>query len=368
VTNIVRATGEKLVATGACLSRQDDGEIVFVDGLLPGEVAEVETQKRAGTKFATAISIENPSVHRVQPPCPYVAAGCGGCDWQHIDINVQPQFKREIVIDALTRLGKIDNADSLVQATIALPVTRYRTSARVAIEKGKWGFFHSKSHHIVPIEDCLVMHEECCQQARDAIVAANGESVEASIRRAPDAFCDVNLAVSPKSFFQSHIDAPQTLTKIIGELISGIGENLHCVDLYSGVGIIALYLAANGHSVVAVEGNKNAVNDAQRNLATFDARIVHCDVRDFRYEDEWGSCDVVVADPSREGITKEGIDALLSCDADHVILISCDPASGARDVRLLNEHGYELKTGIPIDMFGHTHHVETVMLLSRVFA
>ena len=91
------------------------------------------------------------------------------------------------------------------------------------------------------------------------------------------------------------------------------------------------------------------------------------DVKKFRYDNAafGGSCDLVVADPSREGITKLAIEAVLSCEAKKVILISCDPAAGARDILLLEENGYTLKSCEPIDMFSYTHHVEMFSVLER---
>ena len=81
-----RVTIERLVAGGDALARLEDGRVVFVDGALPGEVVDVEiTQSKKDFARATLASIVTPSPHRVDPPCPNVARGCGGCSWQHLD-------------------------------------------------------------------------------------------------------------------------------------------------------------------------------------------------------------------------------------------------------------------------------------------
>src|SRR5690606_20607671 len=107
-----------------------------------------------------------------------------------------------------------------------------------------------------------------------------------------------------------------------------LGESLNCVDLYSGVGIFAVGLSLDGHSVISVESNESAVEDALVNLKEFDAEILEGNVDDFDYdEEEFGNCDLVVADPSRDGLGGKGLSSVLSCTVKRVVLISCDPAA-----------------------------------------
>lgn len=378
MTETNQVVGVKLVASGACLSRLDTGEIMFVDGLLPGESATaVETKSKGRTRFGEIVSVLEESPDRCHPPCEYVVKGCGGCDWQHIDVYAQHRYKREIVVDALTRIGKIIDAQQLVADCIVMKSERYRTSARILANSNCWGFRARQSHDMVPVEDCLVMHEECVRQAFDVVSAVfeqegskdddtSDEIHEAHIRRDPDVFKDVKLSLSNKSFFQGHSQAPEVLSNLVLKEISDLGRNLVCVDLYCGVGVFSLALASEGHRVIAVEGNPFAVGDAQKNLDGKNATVLHSDVKKFRFDSHsfGGKCDVVVADPSREGVTKDALQSVLSCEATRIVLISCDPAAGARDISLLVENGYELKQVIPIDMFGHTHHVEMVSVLN----
>ena len=343
MSELLKATGIKLVASGLCLSKLDSGEIIFVDGLLPDETAHIlETKSKGKTKFGEVEELIEVSLDRVEPPCEFVAHGCGGCDWQHISLEAQRKFKREIVVDALSRIGKIDDAQTIVGETIELEPNRYRTTARILADSDSWGFRAKNSHEMVVVDDCLVLNEECQQQAEDVVesIASNEEQnrelSEAQVRRSPDLFMGVNLSVSRQSFYQGHIQAPEKLSELLLEVASESKQKLICVDLFSGVGVLALALAADGHRVVAVEGNPYAIGDAVKNLEGMDTKIVHSDVKKFRYDESifGGRCDLVVADPSREGITKLAIDALLSCQAPKVVLISCDPAAGARDIAL----------------------------------
>lgn len=362
-------TGERVVASGACLSRNADGKITFVHGLLPGEHATVRDSSTKGSvSFADIVTLDSASQFRVAPPCTYVDQGCGGCDWQHIDIGYQSELKRGIVVDALARIGKFADADILVSPTVEMAHRDYRTSARVLVNGSSWGFRSRHSHEMISVNECMVLHAECEMQARDIQETLHGSDVhEAHLRRMPDVFHGVRLKVSPGSFYQSHIDAADVLT----DMVTDIAQRNHvhtAADLYSGVGIFSLALGVHGVSVISIEGNPVAVADAMINLADVDADVIECDVDHFDFAEQnlLGSCDLVVADPSRDGLKSGGVAAVLSCDADTVALVSCDPASGARDIALLCDSDYDIVSITPIDMFPHTHHVEMVTELRRV--
>lgn len=362
--------GVKLVASGLCLSRDNDGEILFVEKLLPGEKAlAAETYRKGKTRFARIETLNESSGLRVDEPCPYVAKGCGGCDWQHIEPTAQSAFKREIIVDALVRIAKIgtyDEVEDLVAPTEILDQVGYRTTARIFTRGGQWGFKKAHSNETVIIEHCMVLDSETGQLANDGATAyahEQGEN-EISIRRSPDPFLGIPMKVSPKSFYQSHIDAPVVLTDYVMSIVKDLGKNLNCVDLYSGVGVFAMALATAGHKVVAVEGNPNAVKDAKLNCKDLAVEVINKDVSKYRYAKDLPACDVLIADPSREGITKLAIDGVLSAKAKTVILVSCDPAAGARDISLLKEAGYELESVVPFDLFGNTHHIEMISRLA----
>lgn len=211
-------TGDRMVSSGACLARTADGEIIFVNGLLPGESAQVEVTRTKGrVRFGEVISLDNVSPDRVEPPCPNVARGCGGCDWQHISLEAQLRLKRDIVVDALTRVGKVLNVGDRVQETVAMTTEHYRTTARIVVRGNEWGFRKSESHEMVPIDECLVLHNECRMQVNDVLASTQGTTDEGEVmlRRAPDTFHEVSLRLSPPSFFQSHIDAPTVLSQLV---------------------------------------------------------------------------------------------------------------------------------------------------------
>jgi len=92
-----------MVHGGACIARTDDGEVVFVDGGIPGELCEVQLRhRRRKVWYGVAVEVLEPSQHRVGPPCRYVPE-CGGCQLQHVDYAHQLELKRDIVLDAMRR-------------------------------------------------------------------------------------------------------------------------------------------------------------------------------------------------------------------------------------------------------------------------
>jgi 23S rRNA (uracil1939-C5)-methyltransferase len=173
--------------------------------------------------------------------------------------------------------------------------------------------------------------------------------------------------VSAGSFFQSGPDAAEVL---IGSVVRALGDALggggHLVDAYCGVGLLGgavVAAAPAGLRLTAVESQQTAVADAAANLADLDARVVRAEVADAAAWRAGGSdavVDAVVADPARPGLGRSAAAAVSECRAPVVVLVSCDPASLARDTTLLAGHGYALTRAEVVDLFPHTFHVETV--------
>ena len=144
--------------------------------------------------------------------------------------------------------------------------------------------------------------------------------------------------ISADSFFQSRADGVDELARIAGAAADELGGATTALDLYSGVGVFAGVLAARGWSVTAVESSKSAVQDARMNLRASGAGVVAADVTEW----EPTAADLVVADPSRNGLGRGGVDAVAGSGARRLVLVSCDAASLGRDVGLLRGAGFGL--------------------------
>ncbi|MDP1792975.1 MAG: TRAM domain-containing protein [Acidimicrobiales bacterium] len=348
-----------VVAGGDGLAREDSGRVVFVPGAMPGETVEVAlTQERRDFARGEVVRILDASPDRVDPPCPFVAAGCGGCEWQHIALDAQRRFKRDIVVDALRRNARIETPP--VDDCVALPAERYRTTVRLGIDRdGRGGFRRSASHDLVVVDDCLVAHGDIAAQLADGRWPEEHEVVLRVTDRPTVA--GRRFVVSPDSFFQIRTDGAEVLVDLVAAALQRHDAST-VVDLYAGVGLFAATMHDRGFDVVAaVEGNPSAASDARHNLAHV-CDVVEADVG------KWPGTqvDAVIADPSRHGLDKSGVATVVHCNPRVVVLVSCDAAALGRDARLLGEAGYRLERSSPVDLFPHTAHIEVVSAFVKV--
>jgi 23S rRNA (uracil1939-C5)-methyltransferase len=173
--------------------------------------------------------------------------------------------------------------------------------------------------------------------------------------------------VSATAFFQTNPFAATALVELV--LAQATGERLRVLDLYAGSGLFSLPLAMRGHHVTAVEENRQAVNDATRNLevnriAAGRVRLVCARVEDALAGLARAPVDLVVLDPPRQGCAPAVLDAVFGTIVPpRVVYVSCDADALATELPLIVAHGYRVASLQPVDMFPHTPHVETVAVL-----
>lgn len=383
------------VATGGeGVGRAPDGRTLFVAGALPGEgvrasVAEVRRRHAR----ADLVEVVRAAPGRRPPPCPHVAEGCGGCDWQHATPELQAAMRRTIVADTLSRIGRI--VDPPVEDGTALPADARRTTVRAAVVDGRAGYRRRRSHEVVVPETCMVVHprlEEILVEGRFGpatevvlrVGARTGDAVAVVAPSAVDVVVPGPVAVlgadevergalgaieedaggrrwrvSARSFFQPSPEAADVLVAEVGAAAGDAGGRL--VDLASGIGLFAGTVGRRFDEVVAVESAPSAVADAEANLADRPARIVHSTIERWAPE----PAEVVVADPPRAGLGRAGVERAAATGAATVVLVSCDAASLGRDAGLLVAAGFRLERSRVLDLFPQTAHVEVVSRFAR---
>ena len=180
-------------------------------------------------------------------------------------------------------------------------------------------------------------------------------------------FEDLSFRVGPVSFFQTNVYQAERLYKAAFDLADVSGDEL-MYDLYTGTGTIALYFSRFVKKVVGIEYVEEAIADARINAqinnidnATFYAGDM-AKVLDDAFIVENGTPDIIVTDPPRAGMADKVIEQLKKIKAKKIIYISCNPATQARDLQLLNDF-YEVVAVQPVDMFPHTQHVENIASL-----
>ncbi len=171
--------------------------------------------------------------------------------------------------------------------------------------------------------------------------------------------------ISPDSFFQTNSYQAQILYDVVIEFAAPKKTD-RVLDLYCGTGTIAIFLAGADARGIGVESEAKAVADARLNAAENgigNVEFVHASVE--RYIADAGPADIVVVDPPRAGLHPKALEGILKLDARKLVYVSCNPATLARDLRLLGEGGFELKRTVAVDMFPHTYHIESVSLLLK---
>ncbi|HBJ76637.1 MAG TPA: 23S rRNA (uracil(1939)-C(5))-methyltransferase RlmD [Porphyromonadaceae bacterium] len=180
---------------------------------------------------------------------------------------------------------------------------------------------------------------------------------------------DLTFRISPKSFFQTNTHQAEVLYSVVRNFCSLSGKEI-LYDLYCGTGSIGIFLSKNCKKVVGIEYVPEAIEDAKINASTngiLNTSFFAGDMKELFNTDfiaENGTPDVIVVDPPRAGMHEDVVKCLLENGSPELVYVSCNPATQARDLNLLNEK-YELKAIQPVDMFPHTFHVENVAYLER---
>jgi tRNA/tmRNA/rRNA uracil-C5-methylase (TrmA/RlmC/RlmD family) len=347
------------VAHGGHFVARHDGRVIFVRHALPGEQVTVEITEDSGRFLrGDAVEVTVPSPHRVPPPCPLAhPGGCGGCDFQHVDLAEQRRLKGAVVSEQLSRLAGLDREVVVEPVPGDQDGLRWRTRMQyVHLPGGDLGLRKHRSHEVVLVDDCRIAHPDAREPERSGPVV---EQVDTD-------FGSHSFTVAGDGFWQVHPGAPRTLVETVMRMLSPArGER--ALDLYSGVGLFTAFLAdAVGPtgSVTAIEGDRRATELATGNLAgQAQVSVLHDRVdRALRRQQ---SVDLVVLDPPRAGAKRQVVRAIAGLAPRAVAYVACDPAALARDISYFAELGYALTDLRAFDLFPMTSHVEVVAHLVK---
>lgn len=179
----------------------------------------------------------------------------------------------------------------------------------------------------------------------------------------------LRFKVGPKSFYQTNTEQAYELYKVVREFAGLTGKEL-VFDLYTGTGTIANFVAKKAKQVIGIEYVPEAIEDAKLNAAfngLTNTLFFAGDMKDIltqAFVNEYGKPDVIITDPPRAGMHEDVINTILFAAPERIVYVSCNPATQARDLNLL-DGAYEVVAVQPVDMFPHTQHVENVVLLKK---
>ncbi|TCS39815.1 class I SAM-dependent RNA methyltransferase [Reinekea marinisedimentorum] len=382
---------------------EKDGRIVMVAGALPGERVTARIDK-ANTKLwqGHAMTVHQPSEARTEPHCAHFRQ-CGGCQLQHMTLASQHEIKRTAVMDHFRRNGiELPEAPAMIES----PPFAYRHRARLHVSgKGQIGFHNAQGNQVVPVQQCPVFTEQLAaayEQLRTAaplkgltqlelVVDDSCKMGAVAVKGKPEALERFHRWVEQQGWVWnqplSYAAGEKTVTAYPGDFTQvnraanlkmletgaqwlnlNTGDRL--LDLFCGSGNVAYFLSHRVGSLVGLEASEAAIRQAKA-VQNGDA---HCqfEVADLFQVDVSGMTlvrdlnpNVVVLDPPRAGA--ENICRHISklTGLDKILYISCDPATLARDINLLQQADWCLSKLALVDMFPQTKHVETIALLEK---
>ena len=403
-----------------------DGIVTFVHRGGPGETAQVEiTEVKKRHLYARINEIISPSPDRCLPPCTYFDAGCGGCQWQHINVEAQLDAKACVLIEALNRIGGLSSLPDITRHPAPQSLA-YRNNIRLTVTavrpQTEFGFKQEGSHDVLPIDRCeialpainralsqiadLMEYLRCFQveelalrtsvttgevmlvlifprkykprlkftdrdlQAYPAIHSLYTQSGErgmpvwlAGKRTLSETAGGLSFEIGPETFFQNNLAGLEQLVGIVRRHVQANPPTV-AVDAHCGVGAFTLPVAQAAKAAFGLDLQAEAVVLATRNAKANGIRNTN-----FRagHLAKLGSvkADLVLLDPPRGGCWSEDLEALERITPQHLLYISCNPTTLARDLSKLRA-SYEVTSLDLVDLFPMTYHFETVVGLQRL--
>jgi 23S rRNA (uracil1939-C5)-methyltransferase len=379
-------------AVGRQRGGEADGRVVFVPLGAPGDRLRARTvREKARVAWAELVSVERASELRVEPPCPLFGR-CGGCQWQHVTRAAQLHAKGAIVSRALgLELGP---------ARAVGPGYGYRERARLVVgpraaHGTTLGFHARRSSEVVDVPACPLLApalaealplgralahgapaggEVSLQGGRGGVAlevagrsyrVAGGPGLPASAEPIdgadPQGWPDVSepggrpLRVPAGAFAQVSATANQALVEAVREAVGP--QPGRVLELYAGSGNFTRHLVSVATSVIASDGDAQAVRRGRLN-------VPEADWRSSLGAGGPGPVDTVVVDPPRDGLDRQAL-ALASAARVRLVYVSCDPQTLGRDVARLAAAGLRLEGAVALDLMPQTHHVEVVATLVR---
>ncbi|HEY4837740.1 MAG TPA: RsmD family RNA methyltransferase [Candidatus Acidoferrales bacterium] len=425
---------EKLVYGGDGLAHHEQST-VFVPFVIPGEVVRVTpVEARKKFIRGTAEQIVEPSSERIAAQCPRFTV-CGGCHYQQIPYEAQLRYKSGILRETLARIGRIEWTGEIHTHASPPFGYRNRAQWAVrpagTPPKPAIGYFQQSSSVLVPTDVCPILASklestlaalsaafaegrlpgnitgiECFSDASGEKVLLNvslaqtGQTVSTLAARFREIVSNVesilfhdektddyqllgpgylhyeaaghSFRVGHLSFFQVNRFVVDDLVRaVVGDAAEGENKRGLALDLFAGVGLFSIPLAARYDRVIAVEGNVATARDLEANLKNHaTARGRHVDSESFlaRHKEP---ADFVVLDPPRAGLTPPAIQRLRDLGPSNITYLSCDPATLARDLAAFTGSAapgspYEISNITLYDIFPQTYHIEALVKLQRI--
>lgn len=390
---------EKLDNFGRGITYLND-KICFVENALKDEVVNIEiTKENKKIIEAKTTNIIKSSPDRVESLCPY-SSTCGGCNFSNLKYEEELNYKTEKVKDLISKFCNLTN---IVEDTNYINEYNYRNKIILHGKDNKLGLYEESSNNIVEIDKCLLVNNkineiikvlnEINNGIEEALIKTsnNEENVLVNIRgnikdinrlkelcnvliindnlETKDSSIITNIGKykfyeSSSSFFQINKDLTEKLYDEALNVVKKVKPN-KLLDLYCGTGTIGIYVSEYANEIIGIDYNKSNISDANKNKELNNLNNISfiCDKVENKI-DTFKDIDMIIVDPPRKGLDPKTKEYLNQIKAKHIVYISCDPVTFARDINNLKDM-YEIKYIKPFNMFPKTYHCETVCVLER---
>ncbi|MGO2745218.1 class I SAM-dependent RNA methyltransferase [Microbacterium sp.] len=384
------------IAHGGTFIARHEGRVVFVSDAIPGERVRARITDGAKSSFWRAETVEvlDASPHRRPHVWPEADMShdpeerAGGADLGHIDLDHQRTLKRQVLTEALDKF-----AGPGLEAPVVSPVddtdgTGWRTRVSLHVDAdGIVGPYAARSHRVIPVASHPLARPLVAAEALslrnakpgriDLVESSDGEvhvlrRPERGKRPAPRVIVERvgnrSFRVDADGFWQVHQNAASALDGAVrGALEGRIDPDAVHFDLYGGVGLLSSSLAAAGATdIVTVESSARATAHARENLADVDATAVTARVDRYLASLPDGTrAGTIVLDPPRAGAGRAVVEGVHALSPDAVVYVACDPVALARDLGTFRGLGWDVQSLEAFDLFPHSHHLETIAVLSR---
>jgi 23S rRNA (uracil1939-C5)-methyltransferase len=314
-----------------------NGKAVFVPYVIDGEMVSARLE-REHRKFIEADleSIDEPSPYRVEPRCPYFGR-CGGCVYQHIEYE-----------QTLARIGGIASAP--MRPTIPSPLQyEYRNRVTVHARDGVIGFFQRESNQLLDIEFCPISSHE-----------VNAQLAQLRTSRPAEGHYTLRAHAAPRVFTQANDAAAPLLLDLVDRLLASASGTL--IDAYCGAGFFAKRLRSRFQKIIGIDWDRHAIAAAGSDAGANELYVAGDVAAELDSQLTSESCHALILDPPAAGLSAAARDTILRFPPAHVIYVSCNPATLARDLRDL-QNSFAIASITPIDMFPQTAEIEVVVAL-----
>lgn len=380
-----------------------NNKIIFIDNAMIGEIVDVNIIKQT-TKYYEGIVTNyiKKSNDRVNIKCPYYNC-CGGCNILHMDYNTQINYKKDKLKNILNKFSNIDLEINIIKNK---DIINYRNKIELKIQDNRWGYYNSKTHNFVEINNCLLAKGSINKVIKNKkyIYIKNGsitiksnynDEILLNIKTDDKINIDINnlknniklvgIVINDKiyygdNFFYEMINNKlfkvnynsffQINNFITNEMIKVIKDNC-CgkilLDLYCGVGFLGQAIDYRFNKIYGIELNRNSILDAINNAKINKVNNTYymCGDSSKLIENIKENIDTLIIDPPRSGLYKTMIKDIINTNANKIIYVSCNPITLARDINLLKEN-YSVNKIYLLDMFSNTYHFETVCILEKI--